>query len=194
MGITIHYYTERGNHLDPSTAEAQFERAVALATEAAARHGWTPLGTARREGAWFMEHGRASSPGEPTRDGTGTIRSVAWDPGRGSETFVLAWVEGTGILPYGFVKTQYANQRVLVHAQLCDLLDRLNREAFDGRLAICDEGGYLPGRSLDRLAVSFGENEAAIRQVLAKLRGAGWAVSSPLDAEGGASPPARPAA
>ena len=181
MGITIHYYTERGNHLDPSTAEAQFERAVALATEAAARHGWTPLGTARREGAWFMEHGRASSPGEPTRDGTGTIRSVAWDPGRGSETFVLAWVEGTGILPYGFVKTQYANQRVLVHAQLCDLLERLNREAFDGKLVIHDEGDYLPGRSLDRLAAAFGENEAAIRRLVDAARNAGWNVATPLD-------------
>lgn len=190
MGITIHYYTERGSHLDPSTAEAQFERAVALATEAAARHGWKPLGASRREEAWFMEHGR-SSPDEPTRDGTGTIRSVAWDPGRGSEPFALAWVEGTGIIPYGCVKTQYAEHRVLVHAQLCDLLDRLNREVFDGRLVISDEGGYLPGRSIDTLAQSFGENEAAIRSVLGKLRSAGWAVSSPLD-ENGASASAPP--
>ena len=71
--------------------------------------------------------------------------------------------------------------RVRVHAQICDLLEQLNREVFDGKLRISDEGGYLPERSIDTLAHSFGENEAMIRRLVDAARHAGWAVSSPLD-------------
>ena len=179
MGITIHYFTERGNHLDPEKAAQRFETAIAIASETAARLGWEALGERREEGRWYLEHsaGQCGS----SCDGTGTVRSAAWNPDPGSETFALEWVEGTGILPYAFCKTQFSKDRLRVHAQLCDLLERLNREAFDGKLVIHDEGDYLPGRSLDRLAAAFGENEAAIRRLVDAARNAGWNVATPLD-------------
>ena len=179
MGITIHYFTDAGHHLDPSTAEARFERAVAIASAAADRHGWESLGRQRRTGAWYLEH----APERASTEQHGTIRSAAWNPSPGCETFVLEWVEGTGVLPYCFVKTQFAERRAFVHTQLCDLLDDLNRDAFDGRLVVHDEGGYLPGRSVDALAQAFGENEALIRAFLSAARRAGLPVASPLDAQ-----------
>ncbi len=179
MGITIHYFTEAGNHLDPATAEAQFTKATTIASDAAARFGWEALGQRREEGRWYLEH--SSGQCGSSRESTGTIRSVAWNPDPGCETFSLEWVEGTGVLPYAFCKTQFAKDRVRVHVQLCDLLERLNREAFDGRLVIHDEGDYLPGRCLDRLAAAFGENEALIRRLVEAARDAGLNVATPLD-------------
>jgi len=179
MGITIHYYTEHGNHLDPLTAERQFDAAVEIAEAAATRYGWEPLGRRREEGRWYMEHSAGQCGA--SADGTGTIRSAAWNPDPGCETFALEWVEGTGILPYAFVKTQFACDRLRVHAQLCELLAEVNRQAFDGRLVIHDEGDYLPSRSLDRLAAAFSENEAVIRRLVDAARKAGWNVATPLD-------------
>lgn len=177
MGITIHYFTEVGRHLDPATAAAQFERAVGIAASAAERYGWEPLGRQRREDAWYLEH----APEQASAERHGTVRSAAWNPSPGCETFALEWVEGTGVLPYCFVKTQFADRRAVVHAQICDLLETLNRDAFGGRLVVHDEGGYLPGRSVDALAKAFGENEALIRALLGAARRSGLTVASPLD-------------
>ena len=177
MGITIHYYTERGNHLDPSAAKAQVDEAIHIAAEAARRYGWEFAGRSRRKNAWYLEH----VAGGAAIQSHGTIRSVIWNPSPGCESFALDWVEGTGILPYAFTKTQYARDRVRVHAQICDLLEQLNRDVFGGKLRISDEGGYLPGRSIDTLAHAFGENEAVIRQMIDAARRSGWTVSSPLD-------------
>ena len=177
MGITIHYSTERGNHLDPATAKAQVDEAIHVAADAARRYGWEFAGRSRRKNAWYLE----PVPGASSVEGHGTIRSVLWNPSPGCESFALEWVEGTGILPYAFTKTQYAKDRVRVHAQICDLLEELNRSVFAGKLRISDEGGYLPGRSIDTLANSFGENEAVIRRLVDSARRSGWTVSSPLD-------------
>jgi hypothetical protein len=183
MGVTIHYYTEAGRGLSPATAEGQFERAVALTTEIGTRLGWTFRGRFREENRRYTEF----APTGGSRDGTGTVRMALWDPDPGCETFGLEWVEGTGILPYAFVKTQYANDRVRVHAAIVTLLDRLNREVFDGRLVIDDEGGFYQGGSLDGLAGGFAENEAVLRSVLDAIRGQGWSVETPAgrDAEAG---------
>lgn len=177
MGITIHYSTERGNHLDPSTAKAQVDEAIHLAAEAARRHGWAFLGRSRHPRAWYLE----SIPDTSSVEAHGTVRSVAWEPSPGCESFALEWVEGTGILPYAFTKTQYARDRLRVHAQICDLLEQLNAEVFTGKLRVVDEGGYLPGRSIDTLAQSFGDNEEVIRRFLRAAKQAGWNVASPLD-------------
>ena len=179
MGITIHYYTKRGNHLDPATAPAQIDRAVAIINEAAHQFGWTSLVTRRAEGDRFGEWLGDDDGG--AEYAAGTVVTHAWDPGDGCETFSLEWVEGTGILPYAFVKTHYATDRLRVHAEIATVLDRVNREAFDGRLHIVDEGGYLPDRSLDRLAAHFGANDAVIQRVLGTLRAAGWNVATPTE-------------
>ncbi len=178
MGITIHFYTKRGNHLDPATAAAQVDRAVAIIDGAAHQFGWKSLGETRSEATRFAE--TLASDDYRTADGTGTVVSHAWDPGDGCETFSLAWVEGTGILPWAFVKTHYAENRLRVHAEIASVLDRINREVFGGRLHIIDEGHFLPDRSLDRLAARFGENDTAIQQVLGSLRAAGWDKASPI--------------
>lgn len=177
MGVTIHYYTEAGRGLSPATAESQFERAVALTEEVGKRLGWKYLGRFREENRRYTE---LDSQGG-SQSGTGTVRVALWDPDPGCETFGLEWVEGTGILPYAFVKTQYANDRVRVHAGIVTLLDRLNREVFDGCLAIHDEGGFYRDGSLDSLANGFAGNEAVIRRVLEALRGTGWSVESATD-------------
>ena len=177
MGITIHYYTERGNHLDPATARDTFTEAVFLAKEIAGGYGWEFVGMERHPKRWYLEH----VPGRPAVDHYGPVRTATWNPAPGCESFTLAWVEGTGILPYEFTKTQFAKDRVRVHAQICDLLERLNREVFGGKLRISDEGGYLPGRSIDALAHAFGENEEVIRRMIDAARRSGWNVSSPLD-------------
>jgi len=185
MGITIHYYTEAGRGLNPETAEAQFERAVALTTDVGTRLGWKFLGKFRQEKRRYTELGGEDG----STGGTGTIRMALWDPDPGCETFGLEWVEGTGILPYAFVKTQYATDRIRVHAAIVTLLDRLNREAFDGRLVIHDEGGFYQDGSLDGLAGGFAENEAVLRSVLDAIRGRGWSVETPAgrDADTGAA-------
>lgn len=180
MGITIHYYTRRGNHLDPAHASEQYARAVTIVSELADRHGWESLGTSRKPNHRFAEK-LAEGDARSTADGLGNLVVTAWNPDPGCETFALEWVEGSGILPYCFVKTQYSEQRVLVHAQLCDMLLRVNREAFDGKLCIYDEGDYLPDRSLDRLGAAFGESDAAIASVLGLLRAKGWDVRSPIE-------------
>ena len=177
MGITIHYYTEHGSHLDPATAKAQVDAAIHIVAEAARAYGWEFAGRSRRRNTRYVEWGRP----DPIDEVRGTVRSVAWTPSPGCESFALDWVEGTGILPYAFTKTQFGKDRVRVHAQICDLLTRLNSEVFDGRLHISDEGGYLPDRSIDRLAHAFGENEEMIRRLVDAARKAGWTVSSPLD-------------
>lgn len=177
MGITIHYYTEHGNHLEPATAKAQVDAAIHIVAEAARAYGWEFAGRSRRRNARYVEWGRP----QPIDEVRGTVRSIAWNPSPGCESFALDWVEGTGILPYAFTKTQFAKDRVRVHAQICDLLTRLNTEVFDGRLHISDEGGYLPDRTIDRLAHAFGENEEMIRRLVDSARKAGWTVSSPLD-------------
>lgn len=180
MGITIHYYTQRGAHLDPASAEGQYRSAVRVVQGAASTHGWAYLGEERRPNEPYTEWLADGGP-RTTERAKGTVISNIWDPGRGCESLELLWVEGTGILPYCFVKTQFADRRALVHAQICDLLEALNRDAFDGRLVVHDEGGYLPGRSLDALAQAFGENEALIRALLGAARDAGLTVTSPLD-------------
>ena len=185
MGITIHYYTEHGNHLDPATARDIFTRAAFLAKEIAGEYGWEFAGMSRSASRWYMEH----VPGGSTVQATGAVRSALWNPSPGCESFELQWVEGTGILPYAFTKTQYAEDRVRVHAEICDLLTRLNTEVFDGKLSISDEGHFLPERAIDRLAHSFGENEDVIRRMVDAARGAGWTVSSPLDGVPPSFPP-----
>ena len=187
MGITIHYYTEHGNHLDPATARDIFTRAAFLAKEIAGEYGWEFAGMSRSASRWYMEH----VPGGSTVQATGAVRSALWNPSPGCESFELQWVEGTGILPYAFTKTQYAEDRVRVHAEICDLLTRLNTEVFGGKLHISDEGDYLPGRTLDRLAQAFGENDAAIRTLLAQIRQKGFRASSPIE-EVRPFPPPRP--
>ncbi|MCL4807786.1 MAG: hypothetical protein KJ062_08310 [Thermoanaerobaculia bacterium] len=181
MGVTIHYYTEAGRGLSPETAEGQFERAVALTTEIGTRLGWKFRGRFREENRRYTEF----APKGGSRDGTGTIRMALWDPDPGCETFGLEWVEGTGILPYAFVKTQYADDRVRVHAGIITLLDRLNREVFDGRLLIHDEGGFYQGGSLDALAGGFAENEEVLRHVLRAIQGQGWSIGRPADRQSG---------
>lgn len=177
MGITIHYYTEAGHPLDAAAAEAQYEKAVALTRMVGRRLGWKFGGRFRKEQRYteFGKDGRS-------RDGQGVVRSALWDPDPGSETFALEWVEGTGILPYCFVKTQFAHDRVRVHAFLVTLLERLSRLVFDGKLVIHDEGRYLATRSVDGLAGQFRENEALIRSIVQAARANGWTVTSPLDA------------
>ncbi len=177
MGITIHYSTERGNHLDPDTARDTFTQAAFLAKEIAGEYGWEFAGMSRDPNRRYLEH----VDGGPGIEGSGPVRSALWNPSPGCESFELQWVEGTGILPYTFTKTQYAEDRVRVHAQICDLLTRLNTEVLGGKLHISDEGDYLPGRTLDRLAQAFGENDAAIRTLLAQIRQKGFRASSPIE-------------
>lgn len=177
MGITIHYYTDAGTPLDAARAAEQYEKAVALTRIVGRRLGWKFVGRFRKE-RQYTEYGRNGQ----SREGTGVVRSALWDPDPGSETFSLEWVEGTGILPYCFVKTQFAHDRVRVHAAIVTLLDRLNRLVFDRRLVIVDEGRYLETRSADELAAGFSKNEAMIRAIVESARAKGWTVASPLDA------------
>ncbi len=177
MGITIHYYTDVAHPLDPATAAAKYEKAVALARMVGRRLGWTYRGRFRKEQHRYTAFGKDGTP----KDGVGTVHAALWDPDPGSETFALEWVEGTGILPYCFVKTQYAHDRVRVHASIVTLLDRLNRLVFDGRLVVYDEGHFAETRSVDELAARFGENEAVIRSVLRALKASGWSTAAPLD-------------
>jgi len=181
MGITIHYFTDVANPLDSATAREQYEKAVALTRMAARRLGWKFRGRVRKTEHPYTAFGKDGT----SRDGVGTVHAALWDPDPGSETFALEWVEGTGILPYYFVKTQYALNRVRVHASIVTLLERLNRLVFDGRLVVHDEGHFAETRSVDQLAARFGENEAVIRSVLNSLRSKGWSVASPLDDQPG---------
>lgn len=177
MGITIHYYTDVANPLDPATAGAKYEKAVALTRMVGRRLGWTYRGRIRKEQERYTAFGNDGT----SKDGVGTVHTALWDPDPGSETFGLEWVEGTGILPYCFVKTQYAHDRVRVHASIVTLLDRLSRLVFDGKLVIHDEGRYLESRSVDGLATQFTESDTMLRSLLGALRKDGWSVSSPLD-------------
>lgn len=181
MGITIHYYTDVAHPLDPATAAAQYEKAVALTRMVGRRLGWTFRGRVRKEQHPYTAFGKDGT----STDGVGTVHAALWDPDPGSETFALEWVEGTGILPYCFVKTQYALNRVRVHASIVTLLDRLNRLVFDGKLVVHDEGHFAETRSVDALAARFGENEAVVRSMLDALRKQGWSVASPLDEQPG---------
>lgn len=179
MGITIHYYTDVAQPLDPATAGATYEKAVALTRMVGRRLGWTFRGRFRKEQQRYTAFGKDGR----SIDGVGTVHTALWDPDPGSETFALEWVEGTGILPYCFVKTQFAHDRVRVHASIVTLLDRLSRLVFDGKLVIHDEGRYLATRSVDGLAERFTENEAVIRSIVQAARAKGWTVTSPLDAK-----------
>lgn len=181
MGITIHYYTDIAHPLDPAKAGEQYEKAVALTRLVGRRLGWTFRGRFRKEQKRYTAFGKDGA----SKDGVGTVHAALWDPDPGSETFALEWVEGTGILPYCFVKTQYAHDRIRVHASIVTLLDRLNRLVFDGKLVVYDEGHFAASRSVDQLAARFGENEAVIRSVLDSLRSKGWSVASPLDEQAG---------
>lgn len=177
MGITIHYYTDVAHPLDPAKARDQYEKAVALTRMVGRRLGWAFRGRVRRTAHPYTAFAKDGT----STDGVGTVHAALWDPDPGSETFALEWVEETGILPYCFVKTQYALNRVRVHAAIVTLLDRLNRLVFDGRLVVSDEGHFAETRSVDQLAARFGENEAVIRSMLNALRSQGWSVASPLD-------------
>ncbi|MCD6421815.1 hypothetical protein J7L13_00495 [bacterium] len=97
-----------------------------------------------------------------------------------TESFCLAFVPLYNGYWYAndFTKTQPANNEEVepcarAHMIICDFLEELENRNL-AKVAVNDEGEYLPDHNLDRLLKSFGANWALIQAVARALEGAGW--------------------
>ncbi len=162
--VTISYYTRHGNHLSEDTAPTQIASAAAIVGTIAPRLGWRDAGRDRMPGAY--QEGTDDPSVFIDHQGIVTSRVFALHDGAGH---VLAFdlVEGTGIMPHRGIVTTRSLHRLLTHAAIIHVLDRLNREIFEGRLVIDDTAGYFPTFDVFALADAF---DASADEALALRR------------------------
>jgi hypothetical protein len=150
--VLISYYTRRGEHLDAETAPAQIAAAASIVQTIAPHMGWTDVGRDRMPGlaqegteeyGVFIDHERVV-----------TSRLWALNDGAGN-VLGLDLIDGTGIMPLRAIVTSRSLNRLLTHAAIIHVLDRLNREVFDGKLHIEDTVGYYPTFDAFELAHTF---------------------------------------
>lgn len=162
--VCISYYTRRGQHLDPDTAPIQIATAAAILRTIAPRMNWTDIGRDHAPGlaqegtddpSVFIDHKRM-------------VTSFLWALNDGGGNVLgLDLIDGTGIMPHRAVITSRSLNRLLTHAAIIHVLDRLNRTVFGGRLVIDDTAGYYPMFDPFILADTF---HASADDALALLR------------------------
>jgi len=149
--VLISYYTRRGQHLDPQTAPTLLAAAAAIIGSVAPRMNWTDAGRDHMRG--LAQEGTD----DPSLfiDHHVMVTSRLWALNDGANTLALDLIDGTGIMPNRAIVTSSSLNRLLTHAAIIHVLDRLNREVFGGRLVIEDTGGYYPTFDAIQLAQSF---------------------------------------
>jgi hypothetical protein len=161
--VSISYYTRQGHHLNPETAPTLLAAAAALIGSIAPRMGWTDAGRDHMPG--LAQEGTD----DPLMfiDHEATVSSRLWALNDGANTLGLDLIDGTGIMPLRAVITSRSLNRLLTHAAIIHVLDRLNREVFGGRLVIEDTAGYYPTFDAFELAHAF---HASADDALALMR------------------------
>jgi hypothetical protein len=149
--VSISYYTRQGHHLDPETAPTLLAAAAAIIGSIAPRMGWTDAGRDHMPG--LAQEGTD----DPMMfiDHEAKVSSRLWALNDGANTLGLDLIDGTGIMPLRAVITSRSLNRLLTHAAIIHVLDRLNREVFGGRLVIEDTVGYYPTFDAFALADAF---------------------------------------
>src|SRR5258708_2047329 len=124
--IIIRYYTRRGHHLNPETAPTLLATAAAIIEAVAPRMNWTDVGRDHMPG--LAQEGTD----DPLMfiDHDAMVNSRLWALNDGANTLGLDLIDGTGIIPLRTILTSRSLNRLLTHAAIIHVLDRLNREVF----------------------------------------------------------------
>jgi hypothetical protein len=161
--VSISYYTRQGHHLNPETAPTLLAEAAAIIGSIAPRMDWRDAGRDHMPG--LAQEGTD----DPSMfiDHKATVSSRLWALNDGANTLGLDLIDGTGIMPLRAVITSRSLNRLLTHAAIVHVLDRLNHEVFGGRLVIGDTAGYYPTCDAFELAHAF---HASADDALALMR------------------------
>jgi hypothetical protein len=150
--ISISCYTRRGHHLDPKTAPTLLAAAAAIIETVAHRMDWTDVGRDHMPG--LAQEGTEEPGVFVDHERMVTSRLFSLNDGAGN-VLALDLIDDTGIMPFRGIVTSRSLNRLLTHAAIIHVLDRLNRDVFGGRLVIDDTAGYYPTFDAFELAHAF---------------------------------------